>query len=142
MPRRFKPVIPKGRISITDIALQDRALCERIVEAHRATATLPAKKKAQLIEEIFFAISGAAASLQPHLTGRTYKFDALTLDILGASVLRAWKVAGLKPTIWETNTGRSDFVDFMHALTKAADLSSGRGTLVNNLKRGRKIEIT
>lgn len=141
MPIRKEKVADKGEIILTQVSLENFAPLADLISKHRATAHLGEKDRAELAERLFFAITGATTKLQRNLTGRKFKFDALALDILCASVRQAWKSVGLKQTVWETDTGKSDFIDFLHGALKAAGQKTGRGTLLNNVKRSHLIDV-
>lgn len=144
MPPRKEPILPV--VIGESVGLGDAvalvSLIRRFVDQHPMTEQLDATTRDRMARRISDACQFARLDLRRVLAGKGAKPDAWGRDIFCSDAAEAWKEAfqtKQPPAAWEEGDDRSPFVGFVNDLAAVLSLELGRASLVNNVKRGRKI---
>ncbi len=145
MPPRKQPLLPA--VVGESVGLGEQAALvasiRRFIDAHPATMKLGAPDRDRMAVRIADACQFAQLDLGCVLAGKSAKPDAWRGDVFCADVAVAWGEAfqtKQQPPAWEEGDKSSPFVRFANDLAAALKLKLGRASLVNSVKRGRKIE--
>lgn len=117
------------------------AVVRRFLNEHFTTAQLSDLTRERMSSRIAEAYQ--YAQLELLLSGKKAKRIAWQTDIFCSDIEAAWNEAfqpEKPPSVWEEGDRRSKFLEFENNLIAALGLMRGRGSLVNNAKRAKKIE--
>lgn len=145
MPRRKTPVTPANKLAITDKAEvaddDDAAAISTAIQACNATCTLPQATQDRLALDLRHSGEFVRFGVRRLLAGKRFKPDAIALDAFVRAASDAWEAVGLKPTVRDDASGKSEFLRFVEDLAGRFGVLSNRNSLYHNAVRARDLKV-